>query len=418
MGWNSWDSYGLTITEAEFQDNVRWMAAHLKKYGWEYTVIDEGWYLQNPQSGGKPAWIYTLSQDGRYLPAVNRFPSAAHDLGFKPLADSVHALGLKFGIHILRGIPREAVAKNLPIANSSFHAQDAANTSDTCGWNPDNFGVRDNAAGQAYYDSIARLYASWGVDFIKVDCISSPYIESEIHMLSAALRKSGRPIVLSLSPGGTPVDKFDDVRQYAQMWRVSGDVWDHWGPDPKVDWSQGLKAQFAMLSRWAGKQGPEGWPDADMLPLGFLGPRPGLGDPRTTSFTPDEQRTFMTLWTVFRSPLMMGGNLSHSDLWTESLLTNPEVIALDQHSTYNHPVIETESTIVWTAKPENGQGDYVAVFNVSDAPQTVRYAWKDLELDRSGYHVRDLWEKKNLGTASLLQLTLQPHASALYELTP
>ena len=176
MGWNSWDSFGLTIKEAEYKENADWMAKHLKPFGWQYAVIDEGWYLQNPESDGKPAWQYTLDKEGRFIPAPNRFPSAANNPGFKPLADYVHSLGLKFGVHIIRGIPREAVAKNLPIAGSSYHAAEAADVSDKCSWNPDTYGVKNNPAGQAYYDSLARLYADWGLDFVKVDCVSSlPY---------------------------------------------------------------------------------------------------------------------------------------------------------------------------------------------------------------------------------------------------
>ncbi|MGB7190291.1 MAG: glycoside hydrolase family 27 protein, partial [Acidobacteriaceae bacterium] len=162
LGWNSWDSYGLTITEPQFKANVAWFHHHLQPYGWQYVIIDEGWYLAHPDDSAHPG--YTLSPDGRYLPASNRFPSAGDAHTFKPIADSVHALGLKFGIHIIRGIPRQAVQQNLPIADSSFHAADAADTSDTCGWNSDNFGIKNNAAGQAYYDSVLKLYASWGLD--------------------------------------------------------------------------------------------------------------------------------------------------------------------------------------------------------------------------------------------------------------
>ena len=225
MGWNSWDSYGLTIKESEYKANVDWMAAHLKQFGWSYAIIDEGWFLQNPEREGKPDLKYTLDSQGRYIPAPNRFPSSSAGSSFLPLADYVHSLGLKFGLHILRGIPRQAVTANTPIAGSTYHAADAADTSDTCPWNSDNYGVKENPAGQAYYDSVAKLYASWGVDFIKVDCISSrPYQAAEIHMISAALKKTGHPIVLSLSPGPTSLAVADDVRQYAQMWRISDDL--------------------------------------------------------------------------------------------------------------------------------------------------------------------------------------------------
>src|SRR5947209_6933884 len=200
MGWNSWDSYGTTVREEQVKANADWMAEHLAKYGWKYIVVDIQWYEPNAQGHDyHPGAPLTMDEYGRLLPAVNRFPSAANGAGFKPLADYVHSLGLKFGIHIIRGIPREGVAKNTPIADSAYHATEAADPSDTCSWNPDTYGVKANPAGQAYYDSLAKLYAGWGLDFIKVDCISSrPYKTSEVHMISAALKKAGRPIVLSL----------------------------------------------------------------------------------------------------------------------------------------------------------------------------------------------------------------------------
>ena len=222
MGWNSWDCFGLTVSEKDYRANAEWMAEHLKRFGWQYMVVDEGWFLPVPDSGKKPATQFTLDGNGRYIPSPNRYPSAADGKGFKPLADYVHSLGLKFGLHLVRGISRESVKKNLPIAGTAFHAADAADPSDTCPWNSDNFGVRDNAAGQAFYDSMYSLYAGWGVDFVKVDCISShPYKGAEIRMIARAIAKSGRPMVLSLSPGPTSVAVGDEVAKYSQMWRIS-----------------------------------------------------------------------------------------------------------------------------------------------------------------------------------------------------
>ncbi len=416
MGWNSWDSYGLTITEAEFKSNADWMAQHLKPFGWQYVVVDEGWYLQNPQSDGKPAWQFTLDSAGRFTPAANRFPSAAGDAGFKPLAEYVHSLGLKFGIHLIRGIPREAVARNFPIAGSSFHASDAADPSDTCSWNPDNYGVKPNAAGQAYYDSLAKLYASWELDFIKVDCISSrPYKADEIHMIAAALNKAGRPIVLSLSPGPTSLAVADDVRQSAQMWRISDDLWDYWTPSTDQSWTQTLHGQFATAAAWAPYIGPGHWPDADMLPIGYLGPRPGLGSARQTRFSHDEQRTLLTFWAIIRSPLMIGGDLPHNDDWTTALLTNPEVLAVNQHSTANHPLITTNAIVIWTAHPLDENGCYLAVFNRGDGMESLALEWNEVGLAPGrSYALRDLWERKDLGPAASLKLTLQPHACVVY----
>jgi hypothetical protein len=419
MGWNSWDAYGLTIKEPEYKANADWMAKHLKQFGWQYAVVDEGWYLQNPESGGKPAWQFTLDNQSRFLPAPNRFPSAANGAGFKPLADYVHSLGLKFGLHIIRGIPREAAAKNLPIADSSYHAAEATDQSDTCAWNPDNYGVKDNPAGQAYYDSLAKLYASWGVDFIKVDCISSrPYKESEIRMISAALRKTGRPIVLSLSPGPTSLAVADHVRKYAQIWRISDDFWDYWNPSPDEGWAQTLHGQFATAAGWAPHIGPGHWPDADMLPIGYIGPRPGLGSVRQTRFTHDEQRTLLTLWSIVRSPLFIGGDLLHNDDWTTALLTNPEVIAVNQHSTGNRPLITTNGAVIWSARPEGGKGHYLAIFNRGESVQDIDLGWNEVGLVLGKvYNLRDLWERKDLGSATSLKLTLQPHACVLYRVS-
>lgn len=416
MGWNSWDSYGTTISEADFKANAKWFAEHLKSFGWQYVVVDMEWFVTNPVAeGNSKTSEYSLDRYGRYVPPASRFPSAAKDAGFKPIADYVHSLGLKFGIHILRGIPKRAVEKNLPIEGSSFHATDAADTSDLCPWNFDNYGTNASQPGaQAYYDSIARLYAGWGVDFIKVDCISSrPYKGDDIRMLSTALRKTGRPIVLSLSPGAAPIEKTEEMRKYAELWRISDDIWDLWHSD--VEYPQGLGDQFPRVAKWAPLVELGHWPDADMLALGYLGPAPGWGKARQTRLTHDEQRTLLTLWSMFRSPLMIGANLTSADAWITSLLTNLEVIAVDQHSTDNRPVITTETTVVWSAHPENSEDRYLAVFNLKDSEQTIHYAWKDFALTATQYKLRDLWEHKELGATDSLSVTLPPHGCALYK---
>ncbi len=417
LGWNSWDSYGTTVGEAQVKANAEWMAAHLKQHGWQYIVVDMEWFVTNPIAEGNAInFRYTLDDQGRYTPALNRFPSAAKGAGFRPLADYIHARGLKFGIHILQGIPREAVAKNLPIAGSSFHAGDAANTAGTCKWNHDNYDLKDTAAGQAYYDSIARLYAGWGVDLIKVDCIASrPYKGAEIRMLSEALRKTGRPIVLSLSPGAAPLDKVDEMRKYAQMWRISDDIWDEWHSD--VEYPQGLGDQFRRVAEWASITQPGHWPDADMLPLGYLGPAPGWGKARQTRLSPAEQRTMVTLWSIFRSPLMMGGDLPHNDPATTALLTNDEVLAVDQHSNGGRAVVQSPDATVWTAVPENGKGRYVAIFNTSEHPEDLNYTWKQLGLPSGTYILRDLWEHSDGRPVDALSVHLASHACALYRAT-
>ena len=414
MGWNSWDSYGRTLNEQSIKANALWVARNLKRYGWEYVVVDEGWYLANLNANDVRNVRFEMDDNGRYVPVPARFPSAGATKTFRPLADYIHSLGLKFGLHIIRGIPREAVAKNLPIAGSKYFAKEAAEISDVCPWNAYNYGLNPTQpAAQAYYDSLARQYAEWKVDFIKIDCISDhPYKGDEIRMFSEAMAKSGRGMVLSLSPGPTAIDKKDEVAKYSQMWRISDDIWDVWYSDK--NFPQGVKNQFARAALWAGVARPGHWPDADMLPIGSLRPAAGWGEPRETRLTHDEQRTMLTLWSIFRSPLIMGGNLTQADAWTKSLLTNSEVIAVDQHSMDNKPVVTTDDIVVWTAKPEQGKGSYVAIFNVSGQPQNVTYAWKEIGLAASTYRVRDLWEHRELGAAASVTVNLRPHESVLY----
>ena len=417
LGWNSWDAFGTTVTEADVKRNADWMAQHLKPFGWQYIVVDEGWFVSNPTAHGDDQTAQrTLDANGRYLPAANRFPSATGARGFAPLAAYVHARGLKFGIHLLQGIPREAVRQNLPISGSSFHASDAANTSGTCSWNPDNYDLKNTAAGQAYYDSIASLYASWGVDFVKIDCIASrPYKGDEIRMFRDALQKTGRPIVLGLSPGEPPHDKTPELQRYAQMWRISDDTWDLWTASDKFP--QGVNNQFPRLAQWVASAHPGHWPDADMLPLGYLGPAPGYGATRRCRLTHAEQQTMLTLWAIFRSPLMLGGNLPATDAWTLALLTNPEVLAVDQASTDNRSVILTGDTAVWSARTADRASTYLAVFNRSDQAQHLHWAWAALGLPSAQYQTRDLWLHRELGVEQVFDTTLQPHASLLLRLS-
>jgi hypothetical protein len=406
MGWNSWNSFATTINEEQARETAHIMAEKLLPFGYNVFTIDIQWY-----EPGASSYTYsnnpepTLDGYGRLLPAPNRFPSSAGGKGFAALAAEVHKLGLKFGIHLMRGIPRLAVRRNLPVLGTSYRARDIADTTSICPWNPDMYGVDMRKPGaQAYYDSVFRLYASWGVDFVKMDDMSRPYDAHapEIEAAHKAILASGRPIALSLSPGETPVPRADHVRRYAQMWRISDDFWDEW---PLLD------AQFTRLENWNPHRRPGAWPDADMLPLGRL----ALGQ-RDTKFTPPEQRTLMTLWSIARSPLIMGGDLRHLDAATLALLTNPEVIAVNQHSTGNQPHFVEDGMRVWTARPEGSADLYVALFNTTGKAREVGVDFRWLGI-RSPVRVRDLWDRKPLGTAtSRLAPTLPAHGAGLYRL--
>jgi len=414
MGWNSWDSYGTTVREHQVKTNADAMSRDLLKHGWNYIVVDIQWYQPNAVGHSyQPGAPLTMDEYGRLTPAVNKFPSAANGTGFKPLAKYVHDKGLKFGLHLMRGIPRQAVERNLPIKDTPYHAADIADKQNYCFWNPDMWGVDMTKPGaQEYYDSVAELYASWDVDFIKVDDMGSHLFQpAEMKALRSALLKTGRSIVLSISPGPAPASEAAFFQRWADMWRISDDFWDDW----KL-----LRRQFDDMRAWIGVPGRNNtWPDADMLPLGRLRvvDKEGKGSP--SKFTPDEQRTLITLWSIFRSPLIFGGDLPSNDAATTALLTNDEIIAVDQHSSGGRELLARDSLRVWGAEVPSSSDRYVAVFNIGDRPRDAALSWKEVGIaaPTGSASVRDLWARRDLGAASSLHVRLRPHASVIYRIS-
>lgn len=358
MGWNSWDCYGPTVVEDEVKANTDYMAEKLAVYGWEYVVVDIRWFVENDKAGGynQTNPIYVYDEWGRYTPALNRFPSAANGVGFRALADYVHGKGLKFGIHLMRGLPKIAAEKKLPVKGTNGITCDMIASNDSaCTWLRDNYKVDYRKPGaQEYYNSCFELYAEWGVDFVKIDDLSRPYHTAEIEMIRKAIDHCGRPIVLSISPGETPLEKVEHVKTHANMWRTVDDFWDNWSQ---------LNYQFQVCAKWAPYIAPGTWPDADMLPLGKISIRGERGEERWTNFTRDEQYTMMNLWTIFKSPLMFGGDLPQNDKATDSLLTNRDVLYMHHYSANNRQLSKRDNHIVWAADdPANGD-KFVALFN-------------------------------------------------------
>ncbi len=412
MGWNSWDAYGPTITEPEVKANADYMAAHLKSYGWEYVVVDIRWFVENDKAGGynQTDPRYVLDEYGRYLPAVNRFPSAADGKGFKPLADYIHGKGLKFGIHIMRGVPKEAVARKLPIKGTSVTADQIYTTAMQCEWLRDNYTVvADKPGAQDYYNSIMDLYASWGVDFIKIDDLSRPYHQAEIELIRKAIDRTGRPIVLSTSPGETPISKAEHVSSHANMWRMVDDVWDTWPH---------LTHLMKVAEPWYPYIKPGTWPDCDMIPLGRISIRGERGKDRQTRLTKDEQVSLMTFFTIFRSPLMFGGDLPSLDPFTTSLLTNKAVLNMHRESTDVRQLFQQDGKVAVTSRnPRTGER-YLAVFNLSDSkePVPVSVNLADLGVGKKAT-ITDMWTGKPLKKADgPFSVTLPAHASGLYSI--
>ena len=410
LGWNSWDFYGTSINEDCAKTQVDYVAGHLHSHGWDLVTVDIQWY-QPTATGFNYIKGAPLSMDewGRLIPATNRFPSAAGGAGFKPLAEYVHSKGLKFGIHMMRGIPRQAVLHNVLILGTTNTAAQIANPSSTCPWNSDMYGVNMTKPGaQEYYDSIFALVASWGVDFVKIDDLSRPYHTAEIEAIRKAIDKTGRAIAFSTSPGSTPVAMGAHVMRHANQWRVSDDFWDNW---------KSLQEQFKRLHDWTPYRGAGHFPDADMLPLGKLnGGSPGaLG--RRTHFTPDEQYTLMSLWAIARSPLILGADLTQLDPFTLSLLTNDEVLAVDQSSLHNRELFRTNDLIAWVADAEGSADKYLALFNATSNSAAI-----PVDLFSVGFTsscaVRSLWDGTNLGNFSgTFSPVISSHRGMLYRLS-
>ncbi|MCG8697491.1 MAG: glycoside hydrolase family 27 protein [Bacteroidales bacterium] len=427
MGWNSFDAYGSRINEKEFKDHVDFMAEKLLPHGYNYAIIDYIWYHDEPgnwnnpkrrfghpdlrvDKDGLPLDDMNMDEYGRLLPSPVRFPSTAETKSFKPIADYVHSKGLKFGIHIMRGIPRQAYRDNLPILGTELTARDVAEPWDTCNWMNHMWGVDGTKpGGQEYYNSIFNLYAEWGVDFVKADNMTFPeYHHHDIEMIRKAIDQCGREIIFSVSNGEAPFAYADHLVANTNLWRVSGDFWDYW---------KALHHNFDLLNAWSGYIGNGTFPDADMIPFGkvSLNNRPH-GPERWTKFTRDEQYTLMTLWSIARSPLILGADLYTIDDSTLSIVTNDRIIEVNQHSTNNKQVYSKNGRKVWLADVTGTEDKYVALFNTTEEPLSIFFSFELLNL-RNNYRVTDLWTGEDLGIMDKeVRRLLPPHGSAMFKM--
>ncbi len=413
MGWNSWDCYGAAVNEEQLLGNAEYMRDYLKDYGWEYVVCDIQW--SEPTAVGYAynnfAQLY-MDEYSRLIPSPERFPSSADGKGFKPIADKIHAMGLKFGIHIMRGIPRQAVHRNTAIKCEGVTARDIAQQYSICPWNTDMYGIEYGRKGaQEYYDSIFQLYASWDVDYVKVDDIANtehfpnnPYSAAkEIEMIRKAIDNCGREMVLSLSPGPAPVANAGHLCRNANMWRMTGDFWDRW---------DALKKMFYKCDEWYAWRAPGCWPDCDMLPLGRIQlteTDPKYKD-RVTRFTKDEQKTMMALWCLFRSPLMIGAEMRLNDEFTLSLLTNRDLLDYNRFGEGAVPVRFNDKEAIWAGKDADGK-QVVGLFNISEEEKEITVSLADLGLlAKKVYEATDLFTKEKSVLGADVTAVLAPHA--------
>ena len=417
MGWNSFDSYGVYLHEKAAFENLEAMAKILKPFGYEYFVIDAGWFGEFQLQPGtmfpaeKHARKMKYNEFGLLQPSDTYFPN-----GFKKLIDRTHELGLKFGLHLMRGIPRSVVKANLPIKGTKYFAQDIADTTSICTWNHQNYGVDMTKPGaQEFYNSLMNQMAEWGLDFIKYDDIVHKPLE--VKAVAKAIAQCGRPMVLSLSPGGNVDPNNLDAFKKGHMLRVTPDIWDD---------QKGIDECFLDWRKWNGKSEPGFWIDMDMIPFGqlqMMSPKPkgvkgteskkeiqdkikagevanfellaGKGFNRWSEFTKDQMYTFITMRALAASPLMMGGDLPTLDKFSLSLITNKEMLACNQNGIMGKLTYDKNKFEVWNTPNKSGKGGWVGIFNRNNEAKSISLNYTDLGLDKST-KLFDIWNKKKI----------------------
>ncbi|CAM0949326.1 unnamed protein product [Alopecurus aequalis] len=349
-GWNSYDSFSWTVDENAYLQNAKILAEKLLPHGYQYAVIDYLWYRRYVDGAYTDSYGFdNIDEWGRPFPDLQRFPSSNSDKGFSQIANKVHEMGLKFGIHLMKGISTQAFNANTPILDietgkpyvengRQWAAHDIGLIHKTCTWMSHGFMSvnTDIGAGRAFLRSLYRQYADWGVDFVKVDCIfGDDYSPKELITISELLQELDRPIVLSISPGTEVTPALaENISEHVNMYRITGDDWDNW---------KDVSSHFAVSSAFAaankiGATGLRGksWPDLDMLPFGWLTDAGvNQGPHRSCNLTFDEQKAQMTLWSMAKSPLMYGGDLRHLDNSTLSIITNPTLLKINHYSKNN-----------------------------------------------------------------------------------
>jgi len=418
MGWSSWSMQsskypGLNpdgdysyLTEANVLKQTDALAAKLKKYGYDHVNIDAGWWMDN-------TWKQGYDQYGRQKADPKRFPS-----GMKAVADRIHSKGLKAGIYLPAGLEKGAYGDGkTPIWNA-----DGCTTADivysdlrtTNGWDSAYKLDFSRPCTQKYIDSQAQLIAGWGYDFLKLDGVGPGSGKSgdqydnvaDVAAWHQAIADTGRPIHLEVS-WSLDIGHAADWKKYSNGWRIDTDVECYC--NTLVSWENSVDDRWDDAPGWTDKAGPGGWNDLDSL---------DVGNATMDGLTKAERQSYATLWAVAKSPLFTGDDLTRLDDYGVSLLTNREVIAVDQSDAPPaRPVTPSDAQQVWAAK--NPDGTYtVALFNLADAPAAVSANWTTLGFTGNAA-VRDLWNHENLGTyKNKVTQALPAHGSRLFTVTP
>lgn len=406
LGWNSFDSYGVYLHEEAAYANLEAMAEKLKPHGYEYFVIDNGWFGEYRLQEGthypaeKHASDIRINEYGYYLPSKVYFPG-----GLEGIAERCKELGLKLGVHLMRGIPRKAYELDLPIEGTPYTARDIANTDprENCTWCTYNYAVDMTKPGaQEWYDGLIRHIADMGVEMIKYDDIVEH--PDEVEAVAKAVEKTGKPILLSLSPGDKVSPDAIGVFKMANMLRVTQDVWDE---------QIYIDECFKAWRKWGGKEQPGFWIDMDMIPFGqlqLMSPvcedtedsplsngeiaLAGKGVNRWSQLSKPQMKTFITMRALAASPLMMGGDLPTLDDYSLKLITDTDMLECNQNGVMGSLVHEQDGIETWvTYKKGSDHEGWLGVFNRKGKETTVEISETLTGLeDLEGYSMRDIWK--------------------------
>ncbi len=407
LGWNSFDSYRSSLTADQAFPTIDVMAKEYLPSGYEYFVMDAGWYITM-----NPAKHKGLGLESFGMCVVNpeRFPK-----GIKVLTNYAHKKGLKFGVWMMRGISKEAVRQNLPIPGTKYYSRDIADTTSTCVWNDMNFGVDMTKPGaQEYYNVIIDTLASWGIDFIKVDdVVPNP---REIIAIANAIEKGKHKMIFSLSPGDVHHTAHLPYYKRANMLRITRDIWDN---------PLSVEKGFFAWEKFQGISGPGFWPDLDMIPFGRLDVI--NKDARKSNFSDNQMKTFITQRAMAASPLIIGGDLLTMDNYSKSLLTSREMLACNQNGVMGVNVYRAGNVDVWLTphKTDPGMG-WIGIFNRTTSDRNVTLTKQDLGFvafeesynlvpARQRFLLQDVWSGKTITIEDDHTFTLPAEGAAFFK---
>lgn len=408
LGWSSWSFIRHDPTAAKIEAQADAMkSSGLAAAGFQYVNLDDFYYIC-PGSQGPDVDGY-----GRWITDPAKFPPSGTTDGIQVVADYVHRAGLKFGLYVTPGISKQAVAKNTPIEGTPYHAADIATTTAENNYNCKGMvGIDYSKPGaQEFINSWANLFASWDVDYLKIDGVGTFDIP-DIQAWSAALRQTGRPIHLELS-NNLNISAAPTWKQYANGWRTSGDI-ECYGCEsdgssyPLTSWPS-VQGRFNQVANWRPYGGPGGFNDYDSLEL---------GNGNDDGLTPDERRTQMSLWALGSSPLILGTDLTRLDPFDLTLLRNRDVLAVDQDAIDAARIVNTSDQQVF-AKTESNGDVIVGLFNTTASTGVVSVAASAVGLPAANaYLVNDLWSHRLSAIGSTLAAVVPAHGVALWRVRP